>query len=64
VLIGDRAQDVAGAAAHGLPCIGAGWGLAADGELAAAGATVVVATPAEVPAAITQLRGPHACSRT
>lgn len=25
VLVGDRAHDVLGAAAHGLPCIGAGW---------------------------------------
>ena len=38
VLVGDRAQDVLGAAAHGLPCIGAGWGPAEDGELEAAGA--------------------------
>ncbi|MGK5110579.1 MULTISPECIES: HAD hydrolase-like protein [unclassified Geodermatophilus] len=52
VLVGDRAHDVLGAAAHGLPCIGAGWGPAEDGELAAAGAAVVVATPAEVPAAL------------
>jgi phosphoglycolate phosphatase len=26
VLVGVRAHDVLGAAAHGLPCIGAGWG--------------------------------------
>jgi phosphoglycolate phosphatase len=52
VLVGDRAQDVLGAAAHGLPCIGAGWGPAPAGELVAAGAAVVVATPAEVPAAL------------
>jgi phosphoglycolate phosphatase len=52
VLIGDRAHDVLGAAAHGLPCIGAGWGPAGPGELADAGAAVVVATPAEVPAAL------------
>ena len=51
VLVGDRAHDVLGAAAHGLPCIGAGWGPAPPGELADAGA-VVVATPAEVPAAL------------
>jgi phosphoglycolate phosphatase len=57
VLIGDRKHDVLGAAAHGLPCIGAGWGPAPDGELAAAGAAVVVATPAEVPAALTLLPG-------
>ena len=41
------------AAAHGLPCIGAGWGPAEDGELA--DAAVVVATPAEVPAAVARL---------
>jgi len=51
VLVGDRAHDVLGAAAHGLPCIGAGWGPAPPGELADAGA-LVVATPAEVPAAL------------
>jgi phosphoglycolate phosphatase len=51
VLVGDRAHDVLGAAAHGLPCIGAGWGPAPPGELAEAGA-LVVATPAEVPAAL------------
>ena len=48
VLVGDREHDVLGAAAHGLPCIGAGWGPAEDGELEAAGAAVVVATPADV----------------
>jgi phosphoglycolate phosphatase len=48
VLVGDRAHDVLGAAAHELPCIGAGWGPAEDGELEAAGAAVVVATPADV----------------
>ena len=35
-------------AAHGLPCIGAGWGPAGDGELESAGAAAVAATPAEV----------------
>jgi phosphoglycolate phosphatase len=48
VLVGDRAQDVLGAAAHGLPCIGAGWGPAEDGELEAAGVAAVAATPADV----------------
>ena len=33
VMVGDRAQDVAGAAANGLDCIGVGWGFAPDGEL-------------------------------
>ena len=54
-LVGDRAQDVLGAAAHGLPCIGAGWGPAPPGELAQAGAAVVVATPAEVRAALREI---------
>jgi len=53
VLVGDRAHDVLGAAAHGLPCIGAGWGPAPPGELADAGA-VVVATPDEVVAALSR----------
>jgi phosphoglycolate phosphatase len=48
VLVGDRAQDVRGAAVHGLPCIGAGWGPAPQGELEAAGAAVVAAAPADV----------------
>jgi phosphoglycolate phosphatase len=48
VLVGDRSHDVLGAAAHGLPCIGAGWGPAEDGELENAGATAVAATPADV----------------
>ena len=45
VLVGDRSHDVLGAATYGLPCIGAGWGPAEDGELESAGAAAVVATP-------------------
>jgi len=48
ILVGDREHDVLGAAAHGLKCIGAGWGPAEDGELESAGAAVVVGAPAEV----------------
>jgi phosphoglycolate phosphatase len=55
VLVGDRAQDVVGAAAHGLPCIGAGWGPAEDGELEAAGAAIIAATPADVVDALEKL---------
>jgi phosphoglycolate phosphatase len=55
VLIGDRSHDVLGARAHGLPCIGAGWGPAPPGELAAAGAAAVAATPADVPALLARL---------
>jgi phosphoglycolate phosphatase len=56
VLVGDRAQDVLGAAVHGLPCIGAGWGPAEDGELEAAGAAAVAATPADVLMAMDAVR--------
>jgi phosphoglycolate phosphatase len=55
VLVGDRSHDVLGARAHGLPCIGAGWGPAPPGELAAAGAAAVVDTPAGVLAALAAL---------
>jgi phosphoglycolate phosphatase len=48
VLVGDRSHDVLGAAARGLPCIGAGWGPAEDGELESAGAMAIAATPADV----------------
>jgi phosphoglycolate phosphatase len=44
VMVGDRAQDVAGAAANGLECIGVGWGFAPDGELQEAGAVEIVQT--------------------
>ena len=57
VLVGDRAHDVLGAAAHGLPCIGAGWGPAEDGELVAAGAAAIAATPADVLAALDRMCG-------
>jgi phosphoglycolate phosphatase len=57
VLVGDREHDVLGAAAHGLPCIGAGWGPAAPGELVTAGAVVVAETPGDVPAALAGLGG-------
>ena len=46
VMVGDRAQDVAGAAANGLECIGVDWGFAPDGELHEAGAVEVVQTAA------------------
>lgn len=50
VMLGDREQDVAGAAASGVNCIGAGWGYGAPGELQAAGALAVAGHPAELPA--------------
>jgi phosphoglycolate phosphatase len=55
VLVGDRAQDVLGAAAHGVPCIGAGWGPAEDGELERAGVAAIAATPADVVDALVKI---------
>jgi phosphoglycolate phosphatase len=55
VMVGDRAQDVAGAAANGLDCIGVGWGFAPDGELHGAGAVEVVHDAAALHATITRL---------
>jgi len=45
VMVGDRAQDVSGARAVGLPSIGVTWGYAEPGELEAAGADQIVGTP-------------------
>jgi phosphoglycolate phosphatase len=45
VLIGDRAQDVVGARAVGLPCVGALWGYGSAEELAGAGAAALAETP-------------------
>jgi phosphoglycolate phosphatase len=47
-MVGDRAQDAAGARAHGLSFIGVGWGYAREGELVAAGASQVAGSPAEL----------------
>ena len=55
VMVGDRAQDVAGAAANGLECIGVGWGFALDGELRAAGAAAVVHSTSDLDETITRL---------
>ncbi|MDD1477644.1 HAD hydrolase-like protein [Arthrobacter sp. H16F315] len=54
VMVGDRAQDVAGAAANGLDCIGVGWGFAPAGELNTAGAVEVVHSSAELYGSITR----------
>jgi phosphoglycolate phosphatase len=52
VMVGDRRFDVEGAHAHGLPCIGVLWGIGSEDELRAAGADVLVRTPAELLSAI------------
>ena len=46
IMVGDRLHDVEGARAHGLGCLGAGWGYAAPGELEEAGALAVYPDPA------------------
>ncbi len=56
-MVGDRHQDVHGAAGNGLDCIGVAWGFAADGELAAAGASAVVHTAEELLALLTAAAG-------
>lgn len=48
VMVGDRHQDVNGAAANNLQCIGVNWGFAPDGELIDAGAIAVVNNAAEL----------------
>ena len=51
-MVGDRAQDVAGAMANGLDCIGVSWGFAPDGELQEAGAVAIVDSTTGLAAAI------------
>ncbi len=52
VMVGDRAQDVCGALANRLDCIGVQWGFALRGELESAGAAVVVG---DAPALLAEL---------
>ncbi|MFD5277704.1 HAD hydrolase-like protein [Pseudarthrobacter sp. NPDC058362] len=59
VMVGDRAQDVDGAVANGLDCIGVAWGFAPEGELEAAGAVAVVDTPAALLEAVGRLHAIH-----
>jgi phosphoglycolate phosphatase len=47
-MVGDRAQDIVGARAHGMRSVGVRWGYAEPGELEAAGADDIVATPDEL----------------
>ncbi|MGD9991002.1 HAD hydrolase-like protein [Pseudonocardia sp.] len=52
VMVGDRRNDVAGSAAHGIACLGAGWGYADPGELEEAGAVAVLGSVDELAAAL------------
>jgi phosphoglycolate phosphatase len=51
-LVGDRRHDVEGARANGVRCVGVLWGIGDEAELRAAGASPIVAAPAELPAAL------------
>jgi phosphoglycolate phosphatase len=51
VMWGDRKHDVEGAGRHAIPTIGALWGFGGEAELREAGAAMLCAAPAEVPAA-------------
>ena len=57
VMVGDRKHDVIGADANGLPCIGVTWGYGSADELRAAGAVLLCAAPAALPAAVAQVVG-------
>lgn len=56
VMVGDRAQDMAGALANAVHPIGALWGYGSRQELADAGARVLCEHPAELPACLTGAR--------
>jgi phosphoglycolate phosphatase len=62
IMVGDRAQDVAGAIANGLDCIGVLWGFAPDGELEDAGAVAIVSTGKELVSVIERLQAVHAAA--
>ena len=49
-LVGDRSHDVEAARANGMPCVGVLWGIGDEAELRAAGASPIVAAPADLAA--------------
>ena len=51
-MVGDRHVDIEAARAHGLRAVGVTWGFGTADELQAAGADVLVTTPADLPAAV------------
>jgi len=62
MMVGDRAQDVSGAVANGIDCIGVRWGFAPDGELEEAGAVAVVDDAPALRATIEQLESARAAA--
>ncbi|ARN81908.1 HAD hydrolase-like protein [Methylocystis bryophila] len=47
-MVGDRAQDVLAARRHGVPTVGVLWGYGGREELVAAGAEILIASPAQL----------------
>jgi phosphoglycolate phosphatase len=62
MMVGDRAQDVSGAVANGIDCIGVRWGFAPDGELEEAGAVAVVDDAPALRTTIEQLESVRAAA--
>ena len=62
IMVGDRAQDVAGAIANGIDCIGVSWGFAPDGELEQAGAVAVVSDTLTLRSKIEELEAVRAAA--
>jgi phosphoglycolate phosphatase len=57
VMVGDRHADVVAARANGVRSIGVLWGYGSRSELLEAGADLVCAAPAELPACVTRVLG-------
>ena len=55
VMIGDRAEDVAAARAHGIRAVGVGWGYGSPAELIDAGPDYIAETVADLTAWVTGL---------
>jgi phosphoglycolate phosphatase len=53
-MVGDTAFDMVAAGAHGLHAVGVTWGIGGADELLAAGADLLVAEPADLPAAFSR----------
>jgi phosphoglycolate phosphatase len=51
-MVGDRHVDIEAARTHGLRGVGVTWGFGTPDELRGAGADILVAAPAELPAAV------------
>ena len=48
LMIGDRDQDIEGAKANGLHCVGVLWGYGSNDELMGAGADYIVSAPSDI----------------